>query len=133
MMVNDYRILVFGKAGCDKCKMLNRRIDSLLAKDDWQDFEKAYCDLDSEPGLVSFCRAECINPSRIPAFQVMKRQKDTGEYLPLLNRCPGQTDETCKNSKLYTFLGLQSDYSAVGRGIISPKMIMAVMAEARQS
>ena len=30
-MAKHYRILVFGKPGCTKCKQLNQRLDELLA------------------------------------------------------------------------------------------------------
>ena len=40
-MGKKYQIKVFGKDGCDKCHVLNQRIDQLLSKgDDWSDFDK---------------------------------------------------------------------------------------------
>ena len=36
----------------------------------------------------------------------------------------------CRKSRLYQFVGLQTDYSEAGKGVISPKMIQAVLAEA---
>ena len=69
-----FRVLVFGKVGCDKCAMLNRRLDRLFAEESWQDFEKQYCDIETEEGLIAFCRAQCVNPSRIPALLVTRRQ-----------------------------------------------------------
>lgn len=130
-MADTFRVVVFGKAGCDKCKALNRRLDAILSKPDWQDFEKTYCDLETEAGLVEFCNAECINPQRIPAFLVMRRSASTGEYerMPALS---SGDDEVCGASRLHTWRGLQTDYSDVGRGLITPKMIQTVLSEARR-
>ena len=130
-MEKPYRVLVFGKAGCDKCKMLNKRLDALLAKPEWQDFEKLYCDLETEDGLVPFCQAECVNPSRVPAIVVKRQDEQTGKYLKLRNPQPGSQDSVCKKSKLYTYLGLQTDYSGSGKGLITPDMLTHLLSEAR--
>jgi len=131
-MEKDFHVLVFGKTGCDKCKMLNRRLDALLSHNEWQDFEKIYFDLETEDGLVAFCQAECVNPSRIPAMLVMKHDREAGKYGRLLNPRPGQWDDVCKKSKLYTYLGLQTDYGDIGQGVIKPEMLTAVLEEARR-
>jgi hypothetical protein len=134
-MSAPFRVQVFGKAGCDKCKVLNRRLDTLLADSQWQDFEKVYFDVETEDGLVAFCRAECINPQRIPAFVVQRRESaDEGDrccYVP--NPNPGAEDKVCKDAGLYTWLGLQTDYAGPGGGVITPKMIKAVLSRARDS
>ena len=127
-----YQIRVFGKEGCDKCHTLNQRLDKLLAKQDYADFEKLYCDVETIDGLVAFSEAECINPSRIPAMLVTQWCEEEGDYIPLDVREPGAADEVCKKAKLYQYVGLQTDYSDTGKGIISPKMIQAVLAEAQQ-
>ena len=77
-MAKKYRVVVFGKSGCPKCKVLNQRLDTLLDKPEWEQFEKVYHSLDTEDGLVSFCKAECINPQRIPAFYVAERRESGG-------------------------------------------------------
>ena len=127
-MSAKYQIKVFGKEGCDKCHTLNQRLDKLLAKDGFADFEKHYCDVESVDGLVAFAEAECINPSRIPAMLVSAWDAEAKEYVPVQTRQPGAKDPVCKKSKLYHYLGLQTDYS--GTGVISPKMIQSVLAEA---
>jgi len=132
-MSKDFRVSVFGKAGCAKCKALNKRLDTLLASVDWQDFEKHYCDVETEDGLVAFCLAECINPSRIPALVISKRDPETGEFEMLRNSAPGKPDEACKSAKLYTFLGLQTDYGQVGKGLLPPQMLASVLQEARSA
>jgi hypothetical protein len=38
----------------------------------------------------------------------------------------------CKKTRLHHIMGLQTDYSDQGRGVISPKMIKRVLEEARQ-
>jgi hypothetical protein len=129
-MAYNYQIQVFGKQGCDKCHTLNQRLDKLLAKDEYSDFDKLYCDVETIDGLVTFSEAECINPSRIPAMLVTKWDAEAEEFTPVCSKAPGATDKLCKKSKLYQYVGLQTDYSEVGKGIISPKMIQSVLAEA---
>ena len=130
-MAKPYRIVVFGKPGCDKCKALKGRIDRLLQRPDWEDFERSYCDLSTEDGLIAFCESECVNPSRIPAFLIMKRMDaDGGEYRMLRNPDPHAQGDTCQSSRLFTYLGLQTDYKS-GGGVITPKMITHVLEEAR--
>ena len=43
--MKDFKVIVFGKKGCDKCKVLNKRLDKLMEKDEWQAFEKEYYDI----------------------------------------------------------------------------------------
>ena len=127
-----FRVMVFGKTGCEKCKALNRRLDRLFADAQWQDFEKQYCDVETEEGLIAFCRAQCVNPSRIPALLVTQRTGD-GCYVPVQNRGAGASDPIYGRSHLYQYVGLQTDYSQVGSGLITPEMIEAVLNEARAS
>jgi hypothetical protein len=126
-----YRIKVFGKEGCNKCHILNQRIDKLLSDEKYAEFEKAYCDVETVTGLVEFAEAECVNPSRIPAMLVTRWDEQLGEYVPVPNPAPGSADKVCKKSKLYHYLGLQTDYSS--NGVISPKMIKSVLEQAAAS
>ena len=128
-MTKPYQVAVFGKRGCDKCGVLNQRLDKLLAKDEWQDFEKKNFDVETEEGIVTFCDAECMNPQRIPAMLVLSRNEETGEYDPVLNPAPGEKDAVCRNSRLYQYIGLQTDYTQSGGGTITPKMISSVLGE----
>jgi hypothetical protein len=128
-MAAKYQISVFGKQGCDKCHTLNQRIDKLLAKEEYSDFAKHYYDVETIDGLVAFSEAECINPSRIPAMLITEWNADAGEYIPVCTKEPGAKDSVCRKSKLYQYVGLQTDYSDVGKGVISPKMIKSVLAE----
>lgn len=132
-MAARFQIRVFGKEGCDKCHALNQRLDKFLAKEEYRDFEKLYCDIETIDGLVAFSEAECINPSRIPAMLVTTWDENEDEYLPVCSTEPGAKDPVCKKSKLYQYLGLQTDYSDIGKGIISPKMIQSILAEAKNS
>ena len=129
-MTKTFKIQVFGKPGCAKCKMLNQRLDKLLEENEWSDFEKEYCDVETVDGLVAFSSAECVNPQRIPAMLITRRD-EAGRYVPVQTREPKPRDEVCGKSKLYQYVGLQTDYSDEGKGIISPKMITAVLEEAR--
>lgn len=128
-MAAKYQIRVFGKQGCDKCHTLNQRLDKLLAKDGYQGFDKLYCDVETIDGLVAFAEAECINPSRIPAMLVMRWNDEANEYFPVPSKAPGARDPEFKKTKLYQYLGLQTDYSDVGKGIIAPKMIQSILDE----
>ncbi len=131
-MAKPYRIDVYGKSSCDKCHALNQRIDRLLEQPEWSDFEKQSFDVETADGIVAFCDTECCNPRRIPAMLVQRRDEQTGEYRPVPNPRAGDSmDDVCGRSRLYQYLGLQTDYSADGRGVITPKMIAAVLAEAR--
>jgi len=128
-MPAKYRIQVFGKTGCDKCAVLNQRLDRLLQEENWREFEKEYCSLDAEDGLVAFAESECVNPQRIPALVVRRLNGATGEYeLMPAPAAPG--DEAVSRSRLRAFLGLQTDYSDAGRGVISPKMLEWILREA---
>ena len=130
-MTAKYQIRVFGKEGCDKCHTLNQRLDKLLTKEEFADFDKLYCDVETGDGLVAFAEAECINPSRIPALLVTEWNEAENEFVPVSTIEPGVKDAVCKKAKLYQYVGLQTDYSDVGKGIISPKMIQSVLAEAQ--
>ena len=128
-MATQYQIKIFGKQGCDKCHTLNQRLEKMLAKDEYTDFETLYCDVETIDGLVAFAEAECINPARIPAMLVTKWDADADEYVPVGTQQPEAKDGVCKKSKLYQYIGLQTDYSDTGKGVISPKMIQSVLAE----
>ncbi len=128
-MAEKYQIRVFGKKGCDKCHTLNQRLDKLLAKGKYGTFEKLYCDVETIDGLVAFAEAECINPSRIPAMLVTQWNEEEGEYEPVSVKEPGAADTVCKKARLYQYLGLQTDYSEIGKGVISPRMIQAILDE----
>jgi hypothetical protein len=130
-MDKPFRLQVFGKPGCDKCRALNQRLDTLLADAAWSDFEKEYCDVETEPGIIAFCEAECLNPQRIPALLVTRRDPESGTYRPVPNPRPGRASEAGASARLYTYLGLQTDYGPEGRGVISPRMLRDVLTEAR--
>ncbi len=133
MSEKNYRVTVFGKAGCDKCKVLQKRLYEILAKPEWNDFEKVYADVETEDGLVAFCRAECVNPSRIPAFVVSRRDPVSGHYQLVLNPEPEKPAPVLKKAGLYTYTGLQTDYTGEGQGVITPRMITTILEAARKA
>ncbi len=128
-MAAKYQIRVFGKKSCDKCHTLNQRLDKLLEKGGYEQFEKLYCDVETIDGLVAFAEAECVNPSRIPALLVTAWNDQDEDYVPVPVKEPGAADPVCKKARLYQYLGLQTDYSDTGKGVISPKMIQAILGE----
>ncbi len=124
----NLKLFVFGKKGCDKCGVLNQRIDKLLTEERYQEIEKIYRDIETVDGLIDFCEAECLNPSKIPALVIAKNENGVTNWLP--NKTVGNDAEIYKKSKTYQYLGLQTDYSEIGKGIISPKQIQAILDEA---
>ncbi len=126
-----YRVMIFGKEGCPKCDVLKERLGKALEKAEWADFDKQYYSVKTAEGLVAFSRAQCINPNRIPAMVVAKRDAATGKYDFLPNPAQGEDDSVCQKSRLYQYLGLQTDYSDVGKGVISSKMITTILEQAR--
>lgn len=129
-MSAEYQVWLFGKQGCPKCKTLSKRVDAILKKKEWQDVEKVYWDVETEDGLVSFSKTECLNPQRIPGLVVARRTED-GCFQPIPNRAPEKTDKTCKGAKLFNVMGLQTDYT--DKGVITPRMVESVLTEARAS
>jgi hypothetical protein len=127
MSESKLQVLVFGKESCEKCKLLQRRLDGLLADPAWSDFEKKYCDVETEDGLVVFCKAECVNPNRIPAVIVARSVDGRLEYLE--DPAPGAEDSVLKKSKLHSLVGLQTDYSS--SGVVTPTMLTHLLGQAR--
>ena len=128
-MGKTYRVSLFGKKGCDKCKILKGRLESLLVKDEWSDFDSVYNDIETEDGLVSFVHTECLNPQRIPSFVVEKENAETGAWEPLLN--PDALASTAR-MRPWRYIGVETDYSEAGRGVITPKMVTDALARAKE-
>jgi len=131
-MGKKFCVYVFGKAGCDKCKILNQRLDDLLTKPEWADFEKHYLDVLTVDGVVGLCKVGGVNPQRIPAFVVAAPSPEGGrfDYLPPLSDVAAADMPVA--ARLHSCLGLQTDYSDAGRGVISPRMITTVLGAASQ-
>jgi hypothetical protein len=126
----QYRITVFGKEGCSKCKVLQSRIKKLLNDPGFEIFDYAYASLDTEEGLIQFCKAESINPQRVPAFVVERRDDLTEAYIPIAPKNPPNPNDSDVATRLFTVLGLQTDYSDEGGGVLYPEQIKQVLQEA---
>jgi hypothetical protein len=124
-MAHKFRVDVFGKQGCEKCGVLNQRLDKLLENPDWAAFQKHYWDVETENGMVAFAEAEVLNPQRIPAMLVMRQVADGGEFEPVPSPFSAEEHPVLKGAALLGYLGLQTDYAA--SGVISPKMISACL------
>lgn len=132
MTVTKYRINIFGKPGCSKCKQLMKRVDSLLEKEEFAEFDRQYWDLSTLDGLVKFARTECINPNRIPAFTIDKVDQETGWVEPLRPTNQSEKPEW-SYARLYSLFGMQTDYTDKGKGLLTPDMLTTVMKEAKVS
>jgi len=121
-------IWMFGKEGCAKCKALQRRLKKLLKDERWADFSMRYFDVETEEGLVRFCRVECINPNRIPAFVIAVPDESSATGYRLLPD-PTPEDADALPGALYGILGIQTDYSTTGT--ITPAMIERILEKAR--
>lgn len=119
--MKQFRVIVFGKKDCDKCKALNHKIDELLKESKFKNFEKQYVDVMSEDGLVAFCDFDCLNAARIPSFLILQKVDDK-KYLPIANE---KEDEICGTHMTYQYLGLQTDYAS-NDGKIMSKMVERV-------
>jgi hypothetical protein len=128
-MEDEYSVLVFGKKDCDKCKVLNKRLDTVLKDAEYGNFTKQYYDVTQIDGLVQFSRSEVLNPQRIPAFLVLRKNEE-GEF----ERIPQTFEEGFGEDGKFrfpTFVGLQTDYS--DGGLIRPDDIREVLQEAISS
>ena len=124
--MKDYSVMVFGKEGCDKCKILNKRLDSLLEKPGFEKFDKTYHDITTVDGLVNFAKSEVLNPQRIPAFLVLKKSAE-GKYDYIREMFEEGPDKNGKY-RVPTYLGLQTDYS--NGGVIRPSELKNVLNQA---
>ncbi|MEA1997618.1 MAG: hypothetical protein U9N45_08250, partial [Gemmatimonadota bacterium] len=113
-----FEVSVFGKQGCDKCKLLHKRLGKILADKKYKDFELAYYDLGTVEGLVHFCRCEVLNPQRIPGFIVLEKEPDDESaentvraIRPVLySKKVSDLDE----DGIVMFVSLETDYSSTG-------------------
>jgi len=120
-----FQVALFGKEGCDKCKVLKKRLDKIFQERPYEEFEFFYCDLGTVEGLVRFCRSEVLNPQRIPSFMVFHKEADQEEVDPDPVRCRRKISA---EEEIETFLALETDYKATG--VVTPKMIMNVLDQA---
>lgn len=126
-MPKKFRIEVFGKPGCAKCALLNKRLDQMLAENRWKDFEKCYHNVETVDGLVAFAQTECMNPSRIPGFviRVWNEERQTYDFVAQKSEPVQQGKKP--NNFLSVYLGVETDYSEDGKGLLSPNLIQAVL------
>ena len=111
---------VFGKTGCAKCAVLQKRLDSILEKDEFKNkFVKEYDNVLTEEGLLKFCRVQCVNPNKIPALVISDQD---GNFL--------EGEWNVKAPYTYQYLGIQTDYSETGKGILQPELIEEILRKA---
>ena len=127
--MQKYQVRIFGKKGCPKCKVLNKRMDKVLKKQEWEHFEKTYFDITTVEGLVNFGKAESLNGQRIPSFFVCTLDED-GEPHRIKQTFAEGFDENGL-FRFPTYVGLETDYS--NGGVITPSDIECVFQEAVES
>ncbi len=132
-MPKPFQIAVFGKPDCEKCTVLKRRLDDVLAREEWADFDKIVHDVTTVSGLVAFAQAECLNPSRIPGFVVSRWDAASQRYIPLPQTLTPATARCSESSLLYLYLGVQTNYGSAGKGLLTPATIETVLAAAKSS
>jgi hypothetical protein len=128
--MNKFLVQVFGKKGCPKCKVLNKRLDKVLEKPEWEGFEKSYFDVTTVDGLVNFGKAECLNGQRIPSFLVCKID-DKGQTHKIRQTFKEELDTESGKYRFPTYVGLETDYSE--DGVITPQDIETVFREAMET
>ena len=120
-------VVIFGKHGCQKCELLQRRTKALLEE---TPYKERYRDEDGNPslvvydaltvdGLVALCKAEVVGANHIPAIALVDHE--TGELVDDFSSAaplPGQL--SCK-------IGLSTDYDGDGHGVIPPAWIRWVL------
>lgn len=105
------KLIVYGKTGCQKCEILQRRLEKMGLS-----FELRK--VDTLTGLILFCRAEQLNPSRIPAVLVEEDGK------PLVDDS-GKTAELLGTCALPSIAGMQTDYE--NGGVLRPADIQTLV------
>ena len=105
-------LVVYGKTGCSKCDALQRRLEK-------KNIPFVLRKVDTMEGLVAFCRAEQLNPSRIPAALI---EQETGGRREPLRGSTGVLIEQFGTNALPTIVGLQTDYDS-GGGVIRPELL----------
>lgn len=131
MTKKTYRATVFGKEGCAKCTQLKNRLTKMITKGTLTDLDMEYKDVLTVPGMVDFSELECLNPQRIPALVVSRFNDKKDRYDVIPTPVPGKPDDVCQASRLYQIMGIQTDYSGAGKGIITPQMIQHVIEQAQ--
>ena len=126
--MTEYRVMVFGKKGCSKCSILNKRVDKILQKPEWSNFEKMYYDISTVDGLVHFANAECLKANSVPAFLVCRGVEDN-RYVKIRQTFDEGHDEQTGRYRVPSYVGLQTDYRS--GGVITPTDIEAVFTEAK--
>lgn len=120
----DLVVHVFGKEGCSKCAALKRRLEKLFQEEPYNVFKMEYHDVLTLDGIVEFCKAEVLNPNRIPAMLVSA----DGKYIAGPDRFLKGPERVAASSTCQ-YLGIQTDYDK-GSGLITPEMIKGVLDKA---
>jgi len=119
-----FQVTVFGKQGCDKCRLLKKRLEKILTEKAYADFEMIYYDLGTIEGLVRFCQCEMLNPQRIPSFMVFEKEDRPGTTALRQLSCRVEMSDLV-DEDLDIFMGLETDYTSTGT--LKPVMIRRIL------
>ena len=92
----------------------------MLAKDEYSEFSLEYFDISTEDGLLDFVKRESLNPQRIPSFVVERFDNEHQRYVALEN---SESRDLRLRVRPWRYLGLETDYSEKGKGIIRPQAL----------
>ncbi len=123
--MKQFQLAVFGKQGCDKCVVLKKRLQKILAEKTYSCFELDYYDMGTSEGLVRFCQCEILNPQRIPGFMVFRRKSEGP--IPV----PHQLAVAGNGERINTWMAMETDYRA--GGVIKPAAIRELLDKALQT
>lgn len=109
-----FQIHVFGKPGCSHCAALKKNLAEVIEEFPQEPIELVYEDLSTEDALFNLCKAQVINPARIPAVMCYTKD-DTG--LHQLENQDGYEKTgmiSIPGGATCGYMGIQTDYSTGG-------------------
>lgn len=79
---------------------------------------------------MAFAQRECLNPQRIPSFIVEKKVAGSDTFEAIHNP---EHSHTTTGLRPLRFIGIQTDYSEAGKGIIPPAAVIEILKQAREA
>ena len=120
-------VVIFGKHGCAKCELLQKRTRALLEEPQYKERYNSLVVYDALTidGLVALCKAEVVGANKIPAIALVDHE--TGQLVDDDVLREEETDVEMLPGQFSGKIGLSTDYDGEGHGVISPGMIRFVL------